>query len=67
MSERTPSVGDVCFGIVAEHAAQTSAAIEQERSTRLPTELESYGAALTQLADEFAPNRIFASEEDAHE
>jgi hypothetical protein len=60
-------VGEACFGIVAEHAAQTTAAIGQERSARLVTELESYGKALTELADELAPDWISDSEEATSE
>jgi len=67
MIERAPSVSEACFGIVAEHAAQTSAAIRQERSARLVTELESYGKALSDLADELAHDRISDSEEATSE
>ena len=48
MRAQTPL--EVCKQIAREHAANTSAAIDEQRAARLAGQLEDYGKTLTQLA-----------------
>ena len=62
---RPPTPSEVCAQIATEHAANTIAAIHEERAARLAVELENYSKALSELADELERDRAFASEEEA--
>jgi hypothetical protein len=42
---------EACIQIASEQAANTIAAIEEERAARLATRLEDYRSALSELAD----------------
>ena len=57
-------LSDVCAEIAAEHATNT---IHRQRAAQLATELESYGKALTDLAEELARDQAIGSEEETSE
>lgn len=48
---RPPTPSEVCAQIATEQAANTIAAIHQERAAQLAAELENYGEALSKLEE----------------
>ena len=54
---RPPTPSEVCAQIATEHAANTIAAIHEERVAQLATELENYGEALSKLDEMIGRHR----------